>query len=171
MDHMSQHEVYSDLADKQSCFSLKRWTCDTLKTPRARFTLNTTFHSLSIVLSSFLLICYFRCLLSLFLFFPLGRTETSHTLNMLKISQLLWGLGSDGLKAFQSQVPWSSLTVSLYAYFRRVQASWKIHHPQISASKSAGEASSQPKRLHALKGWNIYELGEGELHKGCWCAF
>ena len=37
MDHMSEHEVCGDLADKQWCFTLKRQNCDTPKTPEARF--------------------------------------------------------------------------------------------------------------------------------------
>ena len=57
MDHMSEHEVCGDLADKQRCFILKRQNCDTPKTPEARLPLNTTFHSASIVSSSFQLIC------------------------------------------------------------------------------------------------------------------
>lgn len=110
--------------------------CDTLKTPEARSTLNIAFpfsHRRFIRLIAWS-VSFPVSLSSLCSFMGWGRLEASHSLDRLKLSQLLWLLASDAPRALQSQVRWSSPTIT---YFR-VRTSREINLdpdicPQIGA--------------------------------------
>ena len=165
MDHMSEHEVCGDLADKQWCFTLKRQNCDTPKTPEARFwiqlsILSPSFHRPSswsvplFSLPSLALSCIF------FLFFI--REDGGFTLT--QYAQVFPAAPRIGIRWSESLPVASSMIISNHRSKRTFQKSSRFlenkSDPDICLQIS--RRGLQSKRLHRLRGWNIYELGEGE---------